>query len=219
MFLIMKLIRPGGPLITDLYHLTNIKIGEVIKASRVIEPYSYPFWKGKFDRGDYRKILKKFGVNFDLIWSIMKSNRFIVCFDEPSPKGWIYSGLMSYLINHVQNKNPISEWTDGPIYSFHIEADINRVFVRDHWYTSPKYYKKRYGKDYWEMFLKSPEKNIHIREIAEGVAKYFKSTIRYSSYHKGKYIAPEFWYSGSYPLKPWEGVEILSGWKVRLLRS
>jgi hypothetical protein len=207
------------PAIVDLYHLTNEHTYKnIIKTGKIL-PYSHPFWRMRLDKGGIEKILGGLGVNFGRIWHMMKADKFIVCFEEPFPRGWTNSGLMRYVINHIQNRTALIDKSGGPIYSFHLEVNPRFVFVREHYYTSPKYYERKYGKNYWLQFMRSPRKSIQTREIAEGVANYLKSTIPYIHYRKGKYIAPEFWYAGDYHLKPFDGIKKLSWRGVKALKG
>ena len=213
---------PGGPAIVDMYHLTNESIAKKIIASGKIIPNSYPFWRLRFDTSTFRDFFKDQGLNYELIGHLMQSDRYTVGFSEPAPMGWIKSWLMKSVLRHIQNKSALLEFRPetGTIYSFQMQVPISRVVVRDHWYVSPEYFLQKYGEDLWQKFLQNPKKNIFDLRIAEGLVKYFNSSMNMVLYTgKHTYKAPELWFQDEYQLRPFDGIKRLSEKSIETLRE
>ena len=214
-------MRLGVPIITDMYHLTSKNIyNQIIGTERIIA-MSHPFWRSKYNEGALRNIMEGI-VRFDEIEKIMGSDRYIVGFLDPVPIKWISSGLMKYVIGHVQNKSAgLFENSSGPVYSFHMEVDTKRLFVRNHYFTSPEYYKQHHGKDYWDLLIRKKTNVLQSKELKEGIAKYFNSSVTMYEYLKSNlnYEVPELWYAGDYLLKPFDGIKELSSKAVTTLRG
>ena len=213
---------PGTPYLVSMYHLTNeYNYKKIIREGKIL-PLSHPFWRLRFDKGKFREPFKDYGLEFDRIGSSMKSDRYIVGFNEPVPLEWIKSGLMKNVLSHIQNKSSFIEFNPakGNVYSFHMQVELAWVFVRDHWYTSPEYFIQKYGQDFWNLFLQNPSKHAFNVNVMEGLVKYFNSSISYLDYLRRKdYKAPEIWYAGEYPLRPFDGIKRLSSKGIETLRG
>ena len=213
---------PTIPYLIEMYHLTNEKTyREILKSGRIL-PFAHPFWRLRFDKGIFRGAFEDAGLNFRRIESLMRSDKYIVGFLEPIPIGWIKSGLMKSVLSHIQNKSSLIEFNPsrGDVYSFHMQVELQWVFVRDHWYTSPEYFVQKYGEDLWALFLRNRNKHAFNVNIMEGLVKYFNSSISMIDYLKRKdYKAPEVWYAGEYQLRPFEGIKRLSSKGIEILRG
>jgi hypothetical protein len=213
---------PGFPGLIDMYHLTGKQSYEAILNSRppTILPFSHPYWKAKYNEGNRAAILLKQGVDFGRLNAIVRSDRYIVGFSEPVPRGWIDSGLMITLLD--QKLSGSGSDCRYPLYSFKMQVNSNRVFVRDHYLTSPLYYHTRYGHDYWTDFVKDSRNFLanpdRYAEFWEGMAAYFNSTMPWSSY-RGNYKCPELWFAGAYILENSSGVKVISERGVGILEG
>ena len=212
----------GTQYLVSMYHLTNESNYRKIIIEGKILPLSHPFWRLRFDKGEFRESFKDYGLEFDRIESLMRSDRYIVGFLEPVPLKWIRSGLIKNILNHIQNRRSLIEFNPakGDVYSFYMQVETHWVFVRDHWYTSPEYFIQTYGEDFWALFLQNPFKHVFNVKIMEGLIKYFNSSITMTEYLKRKdYKAPELWYAGEYQLRPFDGIKRLSNKSIETLRG
>ena len=213
---------PGISYLIELYHLTNERTyREILKSGRIL-PFSHPFWRLRFDKGRFREAFGDAGLDFRRIESLMSSDKYTVSFLEPIPLGWIKSGLMKNVLSHIQNKSTLIEFNPvrGDIYSFHMQVELQWVFVRDHWYTSPEYFVEKYGEDLWALFLRNRNRHVFNVNIMEGLVKYFNSSIRMIDYLKrNDYKAPELWYAGEYQLRSFDGIKRLSSKGIETLRG
>lgn len=210
----------GIPYLVSMYHLTNENnYRKIIREGKIL-PLSHPFWRLRFDQKKFREPLKDSGLEFGRIASLMRYDRYIVGFLEPVPLGWIKSGLMKNVLGYIQNKRSFIEINPakGDVYSFHMQVEIQWLFVRDHWYTSPEYFIQKYGEDFWALFLRNSTKYAFNVEIMDGIIKYFNSSISYSDYlRRNDYKAPELWYAGEYQLRPFGGIKRLSNKGIETL--
>lgn len=214
----MSPIRPAGVGLVEMYHLVNESIYKVIIQTGNILAFSHPFWRVKVNEGFRRVALEQAGLDFRYVENIMGSDRYIVGFLEAVPVSWIQAGLMKRLLQHIQNKAG-NDSPSLPIYSFRMDVPPSQVMVRDSYYISPDYFLDKYGVDYFELFDKSPSEGYKRKEICEGLAKYFNSSMPMVTYlSRGeKYNVPELWYAGDYRLKAWEGVKKLSAKGIEIL--
>lgn len=223
-------LRPGGPGLVAVYHLTNEEGYRGILESGWVQARSHPFWRVRLDKGELGQALEAAGADFGKQRRIARSDRCIVGFDEPVPRGWISLGLSKYLLSHLLTKSARLQQYAGRLFSFEMKVHPQRVFVREHGYLSEPYFVKYFGQMYrqdgrrfWQVFINNvldsarPEN----RGIAECIAHYLKSTITLQEYlGRGlKYAAAEMWYEGDYKCEPFSGIKRLSGNAVEILQG
>ncbi|MEK6963836.1 MAG: hypothetical protein AABX70_05385, partial [Nanoarchaeota archaeon] len=156
----------------------------------------------------------------------MKSSGYILGFLEPVPVAWIQSGLMEYLLRHLQAKSAsVKENVSLPIYSFKMNVEPGRVVVRDHYYTSPEYFLGEFNLNVWKLFVTNSTavwKSDTLRLMfLKGLAAYFNSSMSMSLYlsRAERYKAPELWYPGEFKLNSWEGIKKLTTSGLEVLQG
>lgn len=82
--------------------------------------------------------MEELGVDFTRIKTVMQADRYVVGFARPRPQGWMRYGLMQFVISHITEGSPWDEYTSGEVYSFEISVSTAHLYVRDHYYTSPR---------------------------------------------------------------------------------
>jgi len=203
----------------EIYHFTNEKGYKKIISDNKILPMSQSFWRAELNKGKEREFLKSNGLDFQRIESLMNYPLYTVCFEKAVPKDWIDSGLMSDLLNHLEHKSTRKNYTGADIYSFKLVVNTKFLFVRDHYYLSPKYFIEKYNYNYWDDKVK---KDYHkIPQLTESLVTYFNSTLPYYEYQKLKlkYKVPELWYAGEYQINPTTGIKKLSDNGISVLKS
>ena len=205
----------------DIYHLTNEQGYNKIISDAKILPFSKPFWRVKLNKGENRIFFQKNGLNFSRVESLMNYPVYIVGFETAIPREWIDSGLMSDLLNHLENKSTRKSYTGANIYSFKLVVNTKFLFIRDHYYLSPKYFIDKYKHDFWSERYKKGDDRYKIPEMTKSLVEYFNSTISYYEYKKLglRYKVPELWYAGEYKINNTTGIKKLSSKGIEILKS
>ena len=211
-------MRPMVPALVDLYHLTNEEGYKGAVETGWVECRSHPFWRFRYDKKpDWRAYLTRLGCRFKEIEQLMRGDKFVVGFDKPIPIEWIHNGLGPSIVNKIISRSTRVE-TKGKIYSLHLEASPQRMFVRDHWYASPAYFLEQCGKD---LFTDLEARKEHRDIFYKGLADYFNSTVRWFDFyaHPEQFKIPELWCSERLQLKAFSGVKELSEKGIKTLRG
>ena len=150
-----------------IIHYTSHKNLDKIQNSGFLFPKSHP------------------GINhFKLslrVQNIIRNESYLVGIPKPLEKGWIKSGLMSYLLNHTSGEVVLGV----PLF------ENSKSFVRDHYYLSPKNFIEQYGEDLTEKIYDG-KIDFEDSRIINSVNLYLDSTISLMNYCDN-YLAPEIW--------------------------
>ncbi len=157
-----------------IIHYTSRKNLDKIKNSGFLFPKSCP------NMNHFKLSLR--------VQNIIRHESYLVGIPKPLEKGWVDSGLMSYLLNHTSGEVVLGI----PLF------ENSKGFVRDHYYLSPKNFIEQYGENLAEKIYEGKIDPEDPR-IINSVNLYIESTISLSDYCEN-YIAPEIWTPQKTPL-------------------
>lgn len=118
-----------------------------------------------------------------------RRDKYIVGLFDMFDSGWLKSGLMNILFQHIGDEIVTIEC---PIFN------SNDTFVRDHNLFSPARYKELSGQnvDFLQLDLRLEIKHKFVKTM---ISDYYDSSILLKDY-KWNYIAPEVWLAQNTPL-------------------